>query len=99
MKLHVVMAQRVCRYDGEYAPEALAVMSECDYDENPEDIWKKVEKARATNEFDSVVVVTLTVSSDAIQRALFPETELIPAEVVPAPCADSDGATIPSEEA
>ncbi len=36
MKIMVLFGQRHCSYPGQYAPECLAVMSECDYSNNPE---------------------------------------------------------------
>ena len=44
MKVHVLFAQRIQRYKGQYGLEALAVMTEYDYDENPSYLMEKKRK-------------------------------------------------------
>lgn len=36
MKLYILFGQRKCTYDGQYAPEALAIADEWTMDENPD---------------------------------------------------------------
>lgn len=84
MKLYVVMAQRKERYEGEYAPEALAVIAEYGNDDNPDYLRDEVAQSRASDEFTAVEIVALEVSDDALMAALFPSRKAIPATVVAA---------------
>jgi hypothetical protein len=82
MKIYVVMAQRKCRYPGQYAPEALAVQDEYGRDENAEYLADVVAENESGGEFDAVACLCLEVDYDAIERALFPAAETIKARVV-----------------
>lgn len=70
MLLYVLMGQRKCRYDGEYAPEALETISEFGHDENPDFLNEKLTEYTNTNEFDAVRVIRLRVSDAALDAAL-----------------------------
>lgn len=70
MKIYVLFAQRKCRYDGEYAPEALEVIDEFGMDENPEFLRIKQEEYKNTNEFDSVVIIPINVLDADIDARL-----------------------------
>lgn len=82
MKLLVLMGQRQCEYDGQYAPEAFEVMTEYGHDENPEFLTEKLAEARADSEIVAAEIVTLDVNDEAITRALFPERAPIKAIIV-----------------
>jgi hypothetical protein len=82
MKIHIVMAQRRGNYPGQYGLEALAVMSEADYEENPDWIENSVAENRSTGEFESIEIVTVEVSEAAIKKVLYPNREAIRATVV-----------------
>ena len=75
------MAQRKCDYPGQYGEEALACMSEYEYDDNPDYLHEKLTEYRITNDFDAVEIVTLNVSDDDIRKQLFPHTNSIGATV------------------
>ncbi len=45
MKLYVLFGQRKCTYDGQYAPEALAIADEWTMDENPQYIGEELDKS------------------------------------------------------
>lgn len=81
MKIHVLMAQRKCDYPGQYAPEALACMSEAEFDDNPGHLREMREENIDSGEFDSVEIVELEVDGDAIDRRLFPERKPVQAAV------------------
>ncbi len=51
MKLYIVFAQRKESRPGEYAPEALFIVSEYDYEENPAWIKDRLAEARADEEY------------------------------------------------
>ena len=83
MEIIIVMAQRPCRYKGEYGPECLACMSEYEYDENPDYIQGELEKRRESEEFDAVEIVRLKVDDKAVDAALFPNKTPIQADILP----------------
>ena len=70
MKLDILFAQRKCSYPGEYAPEALQVVTEFDYGENPDFIEGKLEDAKADSEFISASIIEVTLD-DAAYKAIF----------------------------
>lgn len=73
MDLYVLIAQRKERYEGEYGMEALAVMSEADYDENPDYLRDALEQNKASGEFDAIAIITLNISSNAVRAVLYPK--------------------------
>ena len=81
MELLVVMAQRKERYEGEHAPEALAVITEYGDDDNPEYLQDMLSENRESDEFVAVEIVRLKVDDDALMAALFPNRRAIIAEV------------------
>ena len=85
MKIIVVIAQRKCRYEGEYAPEALACISEYGQEENPDFITDTLSENRNCEEFDAVEPVCFEVDGKAIDAALFPNRNPIKAEIVKEP--------------
>ena len=70
MLLYVLMGQRECRYEGEYAPEALEVIDENGNDENPDFLVESRAKYENSKEFDSLAVIRLRVSDAALDAAL-----------------------------
>jgi hypothetical protein len=70
MKIYVLFAQRKCRYNGEYAPEALEVIDAFGMDENPEFLRLKQKEYENTKEFDSVVIIPIAVSNADIDSRL-----------------------------
>lgn len=81
MELQVVFAQRKQRYDGEHGLEALAVVTEYDYDQNPEYIRDTLAENEASGEFEAVKIVKLTVPEAAVRAILFPQSKAIQAAV------------------
>lgn len=81
MKLFVLFAQRTEEYQGQHAPECLAVMSEWDEDANPDYLRHEKAKADATGEFERTEVIPLDVSTEAVLRRLLPGVIAIPAVV------------------
>lgn len=82
MKLHVLYAQRKEHYLGEYAPEVLAAIDENGQSENPEYMSAEKNKAIASGEFESVVVVTLEVNGAKIMEMLRPAKQVLPTEII-----------------
>lgn len=81
MKIIVLMGQRKCSYPGEYAPEALACMTEAHHSDNPDYLFDEKKEYTDTNEFDAIELVTLDVSTEAIIEILSPKNVCIEAAV------------------
>lgn len=82
MKLFVVFAQRRQRYNGEYAPEALAVMTEYDEEDNPQYLQDEIQKAERTGEFSNVKLLTFNVNGAKIAEILNAPPPPMDAELV-----------------
>ena len=82
MDLFVLIGQRKERYEGEYTPEALAVIDEYGDSENPDYMRDELHKYTKIGDFSALSILHLSVSDDAINKALFPAAEVIAAEVV-----------------
>lgn len=66
MNLYVIFAQRHEDYPGQHAPEALEVMDEFGYEENPEWLHEKLAEHQKNNELDSVAIFQVHLKWDAI---------------------------------
>ena len=82
MDLFVLIGQRKERYEGEYAPEALAVIDEYGDNDNPGYMRDELQKQTKSGDFSALAVLQLRVSDDAINSALFPAAKPIAADVV-----------------
>lgn len=80
-KVHVLFGQRKCRYDGEYAPEALEICDEYMADENPDWIAEKKMEYEKSNEFSSLAVVPIVIPYGILEKRLFPEVTPISGEI------------------
>jgi hypothetical protein len=81
MKLYVLFGQRHCRYEGEYAPEALAVIDEYGDEDNPEYMQEQLATNQASKDFAFLRVIALDVNGAKITELLSPETPVVPAVV------------------
>lgn len=80
MNLYIIFGQRKERYAGQYAPEALGIIDEDGYDENPDWLANEIAKYRADSSFLAVKVVTIqlkTGSQEAIRAFLTASPKLI----------------------
>lgn len=84
MDFLILVGQRKCRYDGEYAPEALQVIDDIGNSDNPDFMLEEKKKAIATDEFDSVSVLTVRVPDASVTDCLYPARRPISGEVVSA---------------
>lgn len=82
MKLYILFGQRKCRYDGQYAPEALAIADEWTMDENPDYIEDEKSKYESSKEFSSLVIIPIEVSSTDINKRLVPDNTFLRGKVV-----------------
>lgn len=83
MEIILAMAQRKCRYAGEYGPECLAAMTEYEFIDNPAHIEDAIANGLESGEFVAVQQIVLKVDEKAIDAALFPNREPIKADVLP----------------
>lgn len=77
MKIHVIFGQRHCRYEGEYAPEALEIIDEYGNDDNPGFLIDALAKHRKSNEFSAVEVVNVEVDEEKIHKILNPSHDIV----------------------
>jgi hypothetical protein len=82
MDIFILVGQRKCRYEGEYAPEVLEAIDQFGNDANPDFLIDAKRRLTLTEEFDALSVVKVRVPSQAITDALFPASKAIPGEVV-----------------
>jgi hypothetical protein len=64
MKLHVVFAQRKEHYEGEFAPEVVAAVTEYEYDDNPDYLEDQLEKAKHDPDFAAVRLIDVEIEAD-----------------------------------
>ena len=82
MKIHVILAQRKCRYEGEYAPEALEVADEYAMDDNPDWFYNKLDEYRQDKSFQSVEAIIIKIPDNEIDAILKPKVLEINGEIV-----------------
>ena len=66
MKLYIVFAQQKCSYEGQYAPEALAIVDEYCHDENPDWIEGELAKASANKGYVSAAIISVNLGDAAV---------------------------------
>ncbi len=79
MRLHLIVGQRPCRYEGEYLPEVIACWDEGSVDENPDGFNADLLKAQGSVSFEAVRMVIVEVDTEAF-TSLF-ETPTVKGEV------------------
>lgn len=82
MDFLILVGQRKCRYDGEYAPEALQVIDDIGNSDNPDFLLDEKEKATASGEFDSVSILTVRVPDASVTECLYPAQRPVRGEVI-----------------
>ena len=73
MKLYIVFGQRECRYEGQYAPEAVGVVDEYCHEDNPDALGEILAEARKNPDFVAVDTVEIELGQngqDAIAAQL-----------------------------
>lgn len=81
MKLYVLFGQRPCRYEGEYAPEALAVADEWTEEDNPDYMREQLATEQAKGDFTHLRVIAFEVNGAKVAEALTPKAPMLPAEI------------------
>jgi len=82
MLIKVLFAQEQESYPGEYAPTALEVVTEYDYDDNPDWLDKKLIKYRNTPEYTHVAVINIKIKDEDLSARLFPNEKAIDGKIV-----------------
>ena len=78
MKVELLVMHRRERYEGEYAPEVLAVCDEWTLEDNP-GWWEREivqQKALIGDDASAWAVVTIELSTDSLMLALYPKMPL-----------------------
>lgn len=81
MSVYILFGQRICTYPGEFAPEALEVMSEFDYDAHAEFLHDKLAEAEKTGEFEALRIINIGVGDMEKLRELIVGIPSIKGEV------------------
>jgi hypothetical protein len=82
MILNILFGQRKCRYDGEFAPEALEIADEFTMEENHEWIREREKLHKFNGEFEAVGILVVRVDDEAINKCLFPDKVVVDGDVV-----------------
>jgi len=88
MKLYVLFVQRECRYEGQYAPEALEVADEFSYEDNPDFLTGKLAEAQANAEFIGAAIIEINLGNEGFKSI---QDRLISMTSVKASVTDGDG--------
>ena len=81
MKLKVIFGQRIERYEGQYAPEALEIMTEYDYSDNPEWLHNKLKEYTSLEEFYSVEIVDIEIDDKKLNSILYKKNNTLEGEI------------------
>lgn len=80
MILKILFVQMKCRYPGEHAMEARAVVDEITLDESPS-VLEDLTETLVDDSLDSWAWVTIEVPEEAVKAQLFPKQEPIQGDV------------------
>lgn len=83
MTINVLFAQRICRYEGEYGPEVLAVTNNHQEDDNPDYMRECLANAQNSGEFIAAKVLSFKVDDKVIDQHLNPTPPTIEATLIP----------------
>lgn len=75
-KLYILFGHRKERYDGQHSPEALAIMDEYGFEDNPDYLNDVLKEHIASGEFVSCIIVTTEISMDELLKLLHPENSI-----------------------
>lgn len=82
MDLLVLIGQRKERYEGEYSPEAIAVIDAIGNDENPDYMSEQQAEARDSGDFAALAVLRIRVPGGVVTEKLFPAASAIDGQVI-----------------
>lgn len=82
MDILILIGQRKCAYEGQYAPEILAAIDDIGDGDNPDYMCMEKRAAVASREFDALTIVKVRVSGAAVTEALYPAQKAIEGVVI-----------------
>lgn len=82
MKVYILFGQRPCRYEGEYAPEAIAIADEWTEEDNPDYMREQLATNQASGEFSHLRVIEVALDGTKLMEVLCPKTPTVPARIV-----------------
>lgn len=85
MDMFVLMAQRTCRYTGEFGPEVLLCMSESQYGDDHDLMRCARNEHLVSGDYDAVEIFRLKVDRNEIERRLQSAHETVVAEIIDQP--------------
>jgi hypothetical protein len=72
MILYILFIQRKERYQGEYGIEAVDIMDEYSYADNPDYLDEKLKEYRDQKDIDEAKIISISVNENEIQKILYP---------------------------
>jgi len=82
MNILILFGQRKESYPGQYLPEALAIIDETGNEDNPDYMKEEFEKHKGYNDFDALKVITISISDDKLNKALYPTSRILNAKII-----------------
>ena len=76
MDIYVLFIQRKESYAGQYGIEALEVMDEYSYSDNPEYLDKELTKQRLKSDIAKAEIVKISVDEYAVTKILYPDNNV-----------------------
>jgi hypothetical protein len=72
MILYILFIQRKERYQGEYGIEAVEIMDEYSYVDNPDYLDEKLKEYRNQKDIDETKIIEIAIDENEIQKILYP---------------------------
>lgn len=72
MLLYVLFIQRKEQYEGQFGIEAVEIMDEYSYNDNPDYLDNKLKEYREQNDIDEAKIIPVTVNEQDIIQILYP---------------------------
>lgn len=83
MKLHILFGHRKENYEGEYAPEALAVADELTMENRPDWLSEILSENQQEGYWAALKIVSVHVNGAALMKELYPESQDLQGSVEP----------------
>lgn len=81
MIVKILFGQMQNTYPDEYAPEALAIISEYDDNDNSEYMEKEYEKYASSKDYIKLAIVDVEINDEKLDKILSPETVKISGKI------------------
>lgn len=77
MKIYMLWGQRICSYEGEYAPELICAVDELTEMSNSEYLRGEKKRCEESKEFSFIAVAVANIPDELIERILRPENKVL----------------------